>query len=83
MDRIFFKGVNFGFYARNGYYSSPEGVRQIDKIAALGTPWVCLISTVMQETFVSTRQFRDFRITPSDDELIQAIDRWIVNQFLQ
>lgn len=76
MDRIFFKGVNFAFYARNGYYSSPEGVRQIDKIAALGTPWVCLISTVMQETFVSTRQFRDFRITPSDDELIQTIDRF-------
>lgn len=76
MDKIFFKGVNFGFYARNGYYASKEGRAQIDRIAALGTPWVCLIATVMQENFYSTRQFRDFRITPSDDELIDAIDRF-------
>lgn len=70
----FFKGVTFGYYARNGYFSSEAARCEADKIAALKIPWVCLVSTVMQEQFSSTRQFRDFTITPGDDELCDIID---------
>ncbi len=66
---IFFKGMTFGFYARNGYFSSEEAKIQVDKMAALGIEWVCLVSTVLQEEMMSTRQFRDFEMTPADDEL--------------
>lgn len=65
----FYKGVTFGYYGRNGYFSSEKAKREADKIAALGVPWVCLISTVMQEAYYSTRMFRDFYMTPGDDEL--------------
>lgn len=73
MKRDLFKGVTFGFYARNGYFSSPAAAREVEKIAALGCEWVCLVSTVMQEGYCSTRQFRDFTITPGDDELCDII----------
>lgn len=69
----FFKGVTFGYYARNGYFSSDAAKREADKIAALKIPWVCIIATIMQEQFSSTRQFRDFTITPGDDELCDII----------
>ena len=68
-----FKGVNFGYYIRNGQLSSPKTVREVEKIAALGIEWVCLIVTVMQETFCSARQFRDFEMTPGDDEIVDIV----------
>ncbi len=72
--RDVFKGVTFGFYARNGYFSSDAAKREVEKMAALKIQWVCLVSTVMQEQFSSTRMFRDFVNTPGDDELCDMID---------
>lgn len=72
-EEIFFKGVTWGFCEPNGYFGSPAGKREVRKIADAGAEWVCLVTTVMQETFGSLRQFRDFRYTPSDDELIGTI----------
>jgi len=69
-----FKGVTFGYYGRNGYYSSPAARAEIDKIASLNVPWICLISTIMQEAYYSTRMFRDFFMTPGDDELVEMIN---------
>ena len=71
--KIMFKGVTFGYYARNGYLSSPAARDEVDKIAELHIPWICLVVTVMEETFCSTRQFRDFYMTPGDDELLDII----------
>ena len=71
--KIMFKGVTFGYYARNGYLSSPAARDEVDRIASLHIPWVCLVVTVMEETFCSTRQFRDFCMTPGDDELLDII----------
>ena len=68
------RGMNFGYYARNGYFGSAEARRQVDKMKALSVEWVCLISTVLQETYASGRQFRDFKMTPADDELRDIID---------
>lgn len=73
MDDIYFKGVNFGFYARNGYYATPEARLEVERMAESGIQWVCLISTLMQEQYSSTRIFRDFENTPADDELIGII----------
>lgn len=67
-------GVTFGYYARNGYYATPAARAEIDRIAALGVPWMCLVVTVLQESFASTRQFRDFVQTPADDEVRAIID---------
>lgn len=69
----FFKGMNYGFYARNGYYSSSQAKLDVDRMADIGINWVCVIAIVLQETFSSTRQFRDFEITPSDDEIRDII----------
>ncbi len=68
------RGVNFGFFARNGYFGSAQARAEVDRMAELSVDWVCLIVTVMQDTFSSTRQYRDFRITPADDELRDIID---------
>lgn len=66
--------MTFGYYARNGYYSSPEARQEIDRMATLNIEWVCLISIVLQDTFASTRQYRDFLQTPADDEIRDIID---------
>lgn len=68
------RGMTFGFYARNGYLSSPQARRDVQRMAELNIGWVCLVATVMQETVGSRRQFRDFEFTPADDELRDMID---------
>lgn len=69
-----FLGANFGFYARNGYYGSAQARLEAERMKELGLNWVCVIATVMQDAFGSTRQYRDFKITPADDELRDIID---------
>lgn len=66
-------GITFGYHARNGYLGSPEVREQIDRIAEVGFDWLCLVVTVFQETFASTRQYRDFAFTPGDDEILSLI----------
>lgn len=68
------RGMTFGYYARNGYYSSAAARLEVDRMASLNIQWVCLISIVLQDTFASTRQYRDFYQTPADDELRDIID---------
>lgn len=68
------RGMTFGYYARNGYYRSAAARLEVDRMASLGIEWVCLVSIVLQDTFASTRQYRDFRQTPADDELREIID---------
>jgi hypothetical protein len=68
------RGMSFGFYARNGYYGSPEARMAVDRMQELNIDWVCLIVTVLQDTFASTRQYRDFTMTPADDEVRDIID---------
>lgn len=68
------RGMTFGFYARNGYFGSETARRQVDKMAALNIDWVCLVATVLQDTYASGRQYRDFKMTPADDELRDIID---------
>jgi len=71
---LFFKGMTFGFYARNGYYSSQDARTDVDRMAEMGIEWICLVSTVMQEKVFSTRLYRDFEMTPDDSELCDIID---------
>lgn len=73
MQAPFFKGMTFGFYARNGYFSSPQAKIEVDRMAELGIEWICVVSTVMQDAMMSVRQYRDFHITPADDELRDII----------
>ena len=46
----------------------------MDRMRELNIDWVCLIVTVLQDTFASTRQYRDFTITPADDEVRDIVD---------
>jgi len=68
-----YKGVTIGYYAKNGYFSSKAARTEIDRIAEAGIPWICLVSTIMQEQFCSTRMFRDPVQTPGDDELLDIM----------
>ena len=70
---MFFKGMSFGFMARNGYYSSAEGKAETQRVIASGATAVALMVNIMQDTFASTRVYRDFILTPSDDEVRDAI----------
>ena len=69
-----FKGITFGYYGRNGYFSSDAARREVDRIAELNIPWVCLVVTIMQDAYYSTRMYRDFQITPGDEELVEIIN---------
>ena len=68
------RGMTFGFYARNGYYGSEQARLEVDRMASLNIRWVCLVATVLQDTFASGRQYRDFKMTPADDELRDIMD---------
>lgn len=68
------RGMTFGFYARNGYFSSDAAYRAVDDMACLNIKWIVLIATVMQDTYSSVVQYRDFEVTPGDDEVRRMID---------
>ena len=67
-------GVTFGFYAKNGYFSSAKAREEVDAMVETGVNWVVLVVTVMQESVFGARQFRDFVNTPNDIELKEIID---------
>ncbi len=67
-------GVNFGFRAKNGYFSSDAAKKEARDIVAAGADWVVLVVTVYQEHFYSTVQFMDFEKTPNDIEVMEMID---------
>jgi len=73
---MFFKGVSFGFLAKNGYYSSPTGELEIQKICDAGVNSVALMATVMQDGYSSTRMYSDFHYTPSDCELADTVEKF-------
>jgi hypothetical protein len=68
------RGVTFGFYARAGVLGSDWAKDQVDKMVETGVKWVVLCPTVMQDTAHSTRQYRDFEVTPNDHELYVITD---------
>lgn len=68
------RGMTYGYYARNGHYDSDTARTDVDRMAALNIEWVCLVVTVMQDTFASTRMYRDFHYTPGDDEIMCLVD---------
>lgn len=70
------RGMTFGFLAKNGYFSSKEGLAQIDKMAQLGIKWVSLVVILMQENPFSMRVYNDYEYTASDAELELAIDEF-------
>ena len=74
LDDEFLCGVNFGFYAREGYYESQAARDEVDEMARTGVKWVTVIATVYQETWCSTLQYRDFADSPGDLELADIID---------
>ena len=77
MDRNFFiKGVSLGFLARNGYYRSEVGKAEVERICDMGSGWVALMATIMQDSYSSTRTYADFNFTPSDLELADTIRRF-------
>lgn len=63
------RGVSFGFYARNGVLGSDWAREQVDRMVELKVDSVVLTPIVMQETAHTTRQYRDFEVTPDDHEL--------------
>jgi len=68
------RGVAFGFYARNGVLSSAWARREVDRMVELNVDSVVLTPIVMQETAHTTRQYRDFEVTPNDHELYTIIE---------
>jgi hypothetical protein len=72
----FHGGMNFGFKAPRGYFSSPEGQAQPERMAALNINGVALIVSVYMDTYASTTVYSDFVETPSDDEVRLIIERF-------
>lgn len=68
------RGVTFGFYARNGVLGSDWARREVDRMLELNVTHVVLTPIVMQETGHTTRQYRDFEVTPNDHELYRIIE---------
>ena len=72
----FYRGMNFGFMSKAGYYDSKKALEQVDKMAEMGVKWVCIMANVVQDTFYSTKVYCDYEYTPSDYELEKIIDRF-------
>jgi hypothetical protein len=69
-------GMNFGFKAPRGYFASPEGMAQPERMAALNIDHVALIVSVYMDHCASTNIYSDFIETPSDEEVQRIIERF-------
>lgn len=69
------RGMNFGFWARAGYYGSPAAAEAVERMADTGIDHVCVIVCVTADSVHSTRQYRDFINTPTDLEVARIIER--------
>jgi hypothetical protein len=69
-------GMNFGFKAPRGYFASPEGMAQPERMAALNIDRVALIVSVYMDDYASTNIYSDFIETPSDEEVQRIIERF-------
>lgn len=67
------KGMNFGFNCKTGFYASSEARHAVDEIADLGCNWVCVMTSLVQDTFASTKVYHDYVWTPDDHELEEII----------
>lgn len=70
----FQKGITF-LARQPGDYASEAADRSLANLAATGANWVALVVTGHQVTYASTAIRRDPPETPTDAELIHAIDR--------
>ena len=69
------KGFTYGFDARKGMLTDPRAVESMEKLASLGTNWVCLAMTIEQDHFYSTKFGFDYRKHSTDKELTFAINK--------
>lgn len=69
----FQRGMSYGYRALRGDYTPERVARDAAEMASWGIDSVALHVHIAQETFASTRVFSDFRVTPSDEELVEAI----------
>jgi hypothetical protein len=78
----FLRGVNFGYLAKQGYYGTKQAETEVDRMADAGIEWVSLMVMLMQETYFSTRIYRDFRWTTSDTDLESEVQANYLDGFL-
>jgi hypothetical protein len=68
----FQKGISYAAWWQ-GLYSTPEADQALVELAATGAEWMALIVTCYQETYLDTKITCDLPQTPTDDDLIHAI----------
>lgn len=73
LENDFFFGVNFGFLAKSGVFSTEQAMKDVEDIAKINAPWVCVMVNVVQERFFDTHVYGDFDYTPADFEIEKII----------
>lgn len=68
----FQKGISYAAWKHDGY-DGPEAAQAVALLKERGVEWVSLVVTWYQETQQSQVIYRDPRLTPDDEGLIQAI----------
>jgi hypothetical protein len=71
-----FRGMNFGFNAKAGHFLTEDSLRAPEEMAELGINWVCVMASVAQDTFASTKVYHDYEWTVTDYELENIINRF-------
>ncbi len=68
------KGYTYGFDSRKGMFKDPRSLESMTRMTQMGTNWVALAFTVLQDKFSSTKFGFDFRFNSPDREIELAID---------
>lgn len=73
MNRLFIKGMTWGWNAGRGDYRTPEAVESLRKLKEAGNEWVCIAFCVLQDHFYSTSIRFDYATTVTDRDLAFAV----------
>lgn len=75
MDRIFAKGYTYGWCAVAGDYQTKEAQDSLMRLKEDGVDYICLAFYVLQDTFSSTNIYYEYGVTPTDEDIIFAINK--------
>lgn len=75
MEKIFAKGYTYGWCGVAGDYQTKEAQDSLMRLKEDGVDYICLAFTAWQDTFSSTNIYYEYGVTPTDEDIVFAINK--------
>lgn len=75
MDRLFIKGMTWGWASKRSDYRTPEAADSLEKLKQSGCEWVAISFWTWQDNVFSTAIHFDYGYTVTDHDIVHAVEQ--------